>query len=181
MKKALFLLLALFLLTVSVGAVDLFIDTLRIDTDTPPTIVDGRTLVPVRAIFESLGATVNWDASTKTATGLRGGTTVVVQIDNKTAYVNGRAQTLDVPAKIINGRTMVTGGGSGDASNFDTYSIPEQQQTSARYVLNTNTMKIHYPRCDSVEKIKPENYATSNLDVSELVAQGYKPCGVCKP
>ena len=49
------LLLLLFALTVSAGAVSLYVDTDLIQTDVPPTIVDGRTLVPMRAIFEALG------------------------------------------------------------------------------------------------------------------------------
>ena len=49
------------------------------------------------------------------------------------------------------------------------------------YVLNKNTKKIHYPSCSSVAKIKPKNYAESNKSVSELMAQGYSPCGICKP
>ncbi len=49
------------------------------------------------------------------------------------------------------------------------------------YVLNTNTHKFHYPSCSSVSDIKPENtgYFTGSRD--EVIAQGYKPCGRCKP
>ena len=70
-------------------------------------------------------------------------------------------------------------GGGGDASNFDTYDIPEQQNTADQWVLNTNTMKIHYPSCKSVKKISPANYATSNLSLQELLNQGYSLCGNC--
>ena len=107
MKKLLSFLLALMLLASTAGAVDLYVDMNLIETDTPPTIVDGRTLVPVRAIFEAIGATVTWDGATSTATGVRGDTTVVIQINNTTAYVNGEARVLDVPAQLINERTMV--------------------------------------------------------------------------
>ena len=107
MKKLLSLLLTLMLMTTVAGAVDLYVDTEKVETDTPPTVVDGRTLVPVRAIFEAIGATVTWDADTRTATGIRGDVIVSVQIDNTTACVNGEPRTLDVPAQIINGRTMV--------------------------------------------------------------------------
>lgn len=49
------------------------------------------------------------------------------------------------------------------------------------YVLNTNTQKFHYPSCSSVGDMKPENtsYFTGSRD--EVIAQGYKPCGRCKP
>lgn len=70
-------------------------------------------------------------------------------------------------------------GNGGNGSNFDTYDNPEQQQTDAARVLNTNTMKIHYPSCSEVKKIAPQNYSTSNLTESELIAQGYTTCGRC--
>lgn len=57
---------------------------------------------------------------------------------------------------------------------------PVQQQSRKTYVLNTNTMRIHYPECKSVKKIKPENYATTN-DYNKAVSEGYKPCGNCDP
>lgn len=107
MKKLLVSIVVCLILISTANAVDLYVDLTKIDTDTPPTIVDGRTLVPLRAIFEALGAEVQWDNATRTATGIRGETVVSVQIDNKTAYVNGEPTELDVPAQIINDRTMV--------------------------------------------------------------------------
>ena len=62
--------------------------------------------------------------------------------------------------------------------NFDTYNNTEQQQTTASYVLNNSSKKIHYPSCRSVPKIAPQNYATSNQTVNELIAQGYTTCGI---
>ena len=85
-----FLLLLLFALTASAGAVSLYVDTDLIQTDVPPTIVDGRTLVPMRAIFEALGAEVDWDGDTRTATGTLGDHTVVIQVGETEAQI-GRA------------------------------------------------------------------------------------------
>lgn len=79
----------------------------KIAFDRVPVIEDGRTLVPLRAIFEKLGAEVAWDGATKTITATRGDTVVKLTIDNKTAEKNGESVFLDVPAKIIGGRTMV--------------------------------------------------------------------------
>lgn len=94
-------------LVTSVGAVDLFVDTNKIESDTPPTIVEGRTLVPIAAIFNALGASMQWDDATKTASGTRGDVTVTIPIGSKIVYVNGEEKELDVPAQIINSRTMV--------------------------------------------------------------------------
>lgn len=48
------------------------------------------------------------------------------------------------------------------------------------YVLNTNTKKIHYGSCSSVEDIKPENYSKTT-DYDKAIAQGYVPCKRCNP
>ncbi|MBT9158122.1 MAG: Oligopeptide-binding protein AppA [Firmicutes bacterium] len=73
----------------------------------PPVIQNGRTLVPMRAIFEALGATVNWDDATSTVTAYRREQAVVLTIGNRTAWVNGPSRQLDVPPVIVGGRTMV--------------------------------------------------------------------------
>ncbi len=75
--------------------------------DVPPQIIDGRTMVPMRKIFEALGATVTWDDSTKTATGAKGDTIVNVSIDSKILFKNGVPKTLDVAPALIDSRTLV--------------------------------------------------------------------------
>jgi hypothetical protein len=73
----------------------------------PPLIDKGHTLVPLRAIFEALGAEIKWDIKTRTATAIKENTEIVISIGQKTAYVNNQPQLLDVNAQIINGHTMV--------------------------------------------------------------------------
>ncbi len=75
--------------------------------DQVPVIEDGRTLVPVRAIFEELGATIDWNGDTQTVTAIKDDVTISLTINNLTATKNGEVITLDVPAKIIGGRTLV--------------------------------------------------------------------------
>lgn len=72
-----------------------------------PEILEGRTLVPLRSIFEAMGADVEWDGDTRTATAKRGNVTVTIQIGASEIYKNGKAVALDVPAQIVNDRTMV--------------------------------------------------------------------------
>ena len=72
-----------------------------------PTIINSRTMGPLRSIFEAMGADVSWDNDTRTARGERNGTTVSIAIGSNVLYVNGRAVGLDSPACIINNRTMV--------------------------------------------------------------------------
>lgn len=73
------------------------------------------------------------------------------------------------------------GGGSGNADNFNTYDNEEQQKTNANYVLNTSTMKFHYPGCSSVAKIAPQNYEEFYGTKQEVISLGYDTCGRCKP
>ena len=79
----------------------------KITFDQIPVIDNGRTLVPVRAIFEKLGATVDWNADTQTVIAKKDETEILLTIDNTTAVKNGEDIAIDVPAKIINGRTLV--------------------------------------------------------------------------
>lgn len=89
------------------AAITVTIDGERLSGDTPPVIEGGYTLVPLRAIFEALGAEVHWDEKTRTVTGSKGTATVKLVVGEKTAYVGGKPVTLDVAGKMINGRTMV--------------------------------------------------------------------------
>lgn len=79
----------------------------KIKFDQIPVIENGRTLVPLRAIFEKIGATVEWDGNTQTVTASKSDTKISLTIDNPAASKNNETITLDVPAKIINGRTLV--------------------------------------------------------------------------
>lgn len=87
-----------------------YLDGEKMTFDVNPFIENDRTLVPFRAIFEAVGAEVEWDAETRTVIAARdknGETTVItLQIDS-TAFVNSEEKTLDVPAKIVGDRTFV--------------------------------------------------------------------------
>lgn len=49
------------------------------------------------------------------------------------------------------------------------------------YILNTNTMKFHYPRCSSADSISENNRAEYTGKRDELIDKGYSPCGRCHP
>lgn len=79
----------------------------KIEFDQQPIIKNDRTLVPLRAIFEAMGATVDWNDATKTVTSTLDSITVSLTIGSNILYKNGTAVALDVPAQLINGYTMV--------------------------------------------------------------------------
>ena len=72
----------------------------------PPTVIDGRTMVPVRAIFEAVGANIDFDAETKTITAKKGDATVNMTVGANAVTVNNKEVQLDAPAVIVNGRTL---------------------------------------------------------------------------
>lgn len=75
--------------------------------DVMPVMESNRVLVPMRGIFEELGAEILWDGDTQTVTATKGETVVELQIGNKTAKINGEEIKIDVPARLISSRTMV--------------------------------------------------------------------------
>jgi plastocyanin len=70
-------------------------------------VVDGRLVLPYRAIAEELGAKVGYISSSKTVTVQKGSTSISLKIGSKTATVNGRTVSLDVSAVIVNSSTYV--------------------------------------------------------------------------
>ncbi len=72
-----------------------------------PIIVDGNTLVPLRKIFEELGAYVDWIKETKTVYASRRFSYVMMEVGSDVYYVDGKEKTLSVPPSIYNERTLV--------------------------------------------------------------------------
>jgi len=84
------------------------LDGTPIRFDVPPQMISGRTMVPLRAIFEELGSNVLWDAESQTATATTGsGDIIILTMGSQTIYINGNASTMDVAPQVINGRTLV--------------------------------------------------------------------------
>lgn len=78
----------------------------KIEFDVQPQLINDRTMVPMRAIFESLGATVEWDEATQTVKAQKEDTAIVLTIGSEYMYVNDTAVLLDSPACIVDGRTL---------------------------------------------------------------------------
>jgi hypothetical protein len=70
-------------------------------------LTNGRTLVPIRLISETLGAEVGWEAASKKVTIKSTGVLIELTVNSKQAHVNNAIHTLDVPAQVYNDRTYV--------------------------------------------------------------------------
>jgi len=91
----------------SITGMNMVLDGKLLTFEVQPRIVNGRTLVPLRALSEALGAAVYWDADTKTATVLNASTEIVLTIGDFAPTVNGLTVAIDQPGIIENGRTLV--------------------------------------------------------------------------
>ena len=76
-------------------------------TQVEPITQNGRVLVPLREIFEGLGARVNYNDVNRTITARRRGTVIRMELGSRRAEINGERVRLDVPATVVDGSTMV--------------------------------------------------------------------------
>ncbi|RYG26601.1 hypothetical protein EON82_02620 [bacterium] len=89
-------------------AVKVTVDGERIDfKGAPPQAQGSRIMVPLRGIFEHMGASLNWNQQTRTVTARRGESTVVVTVGKSDATINGKAATVETPPIVAQGRVMV--------------------------------------------------------------------------
>lgn len=89
------------------GAVTVLWQGKALSFSTASVVVEDRTLVPVRFLFENMGAEVLWNQDEKKVTITKDGLTLICAVDQHTAWVNGEEKVLDVPAKLIDNKTMI--------------------------------------------------------------------------
>lgn len=174
MKKITALILAFIMLAVlnitavadELPDVTFIVDGKVADCDVPPVIENGRTLVPVRALFESLDSKVGWDARTKKITIIYEGTEILLFADSVVAIVDNLYKELDVSAKIIDSRTMIPVRFVSETLKFD---VEWDDKTRTVTVTtkpekNENAVKTeHYLKDISVE---------TNENVTEITIKG---------
>ena len=111
-KKIIFSLLLIFVLCISVNClasenIKLKLNDEFIKMDVAPVLENDRVLIPVRVLFEKLGGEVSWFPDTQRVVINYNEKRIILGIGRKTAFVGGKEQLLDVPAKIIGDRTMI--------------------------------------------------------------------------
>ncbi len=112
MKKILSIIITIMLFSttcISASADDeisVYLDAKKIEFDVKPQIINERTMVPIRAIFEEMGAVVEWDQSTSTAISTKGDTIVKMTVNSMDMYVNNQLVKMDTSPVVIDGRTL---------------------------------------------------------------------------
>jgi len=112
MKKiiSVFLILALAITSITALAqndITLTLNGKKIETDVAPQIVNDRTMVPVRAIFENLNITVEWSAATRKVYTVGSTPSIILTIDSNKMIVDDKIITLDSPPYISGDRTLI--------------------------------------------------------------------------
>lgn len=92
---------------VSAQTIRVIVDGQPVVFDQPPITIGGRVLVPLRGVFERLGAFVEWERSTNMVTAVRSGSQIQLRIGSRQGFVNGNPTLLDIPPMVVRGRTLV--------------------------------------------------------------------------
>jgi N-acetylmuramoyl-L-alanine amidase len=120
------------------ATVNLMIEGETVTPDAPPMIQNGRTLVPIRVIAEALGAAVEWDEKTRTATISRDRNTLKLQLNSTKAMQNGKTVNLDAPPAVRNQRMLLplrfVGEALGATVGWD---------STSRTVIVNETLSVH--------------------------------------
>jgi len=158
--------------------------------DVQPQLINNRTMVPLRAIFEALGATVNWNGDTQTVTSTKDETTISLSINNPTMYVNGETVTLDSPACLVDGRTLVPVRAISEAFKLQvewidsTKTVRIKKETSLMSESSFYGVTWSYTYDDNGREIErknvayPEIYVNSEYDVDgNLIKENYSADG----
>lgn len=105
--KILSLLSILLLFSVNASAADIgiYIDGTEIETDVSPIIENDRTMVPIRGVFEHIGAEIGWNNGIVTITAPK--KNITITIGENSLFFNGEKKSLDTPAKIKSNRTYI--------------------------------------------------------------------------
>jgi len=115
------------------------LDGRTLQFDQPSMMQDGRVMVPLRGIFESLGADVLFDARTRSIKATKGDRIVELTLGSRQAMINGQMSYLDVPAATMGGRTLVPLRFVSEALGADVRWVP-----SSRTVELTSTTTAPY-------------------------------------
>ena len=94
-------------ITLKIGENHMNVGGKTVNLDVPATIINDRTMVPLRALFEAIDASVNYDNETRTIFIRKDDTIIVMQVGQAAMFINGTKKEIDAPSVIVNDRTLV--------------------------------------------------------------------------
>ena len=172
-SKGIFLFLLFFSLgvqTAAAASVQVTLNGKPLSFDAAPDIENGRVLVPMRGILESLGYSVHWKEHTQTVLAMKDGVDISLPINSRTVTVNNETIQIDVPAKLQNGRTFVPLRFLAEYSGADV-----QWDESSSTVMIQSADAEGYPKEDAVVYIQTNKMQGSGvvLSANGLIATNF--------
>lgn len=177
------------------GEISVYLDATKIEFDVKPQIINGRTMVPIRAIFEKMGAVVEWDGNTSSAICTKGGTVVKMTVNSMDMYINNQLTKMDISPVVIDGRTLAPARYVAEAFGADVQWDQNNNAviiTSSKNTTETNNNtptssdvqgetvyvgktgnKYHYKDCRTLKD------GAFPMSLSDAEAEGRTPCKVC--
>jgi len=131
-----------------------------IESSVPARLSGGRTMVPMRAIFEAFGMTVDYDDATKTITAANGETSVILTCGEKEMTINGEVYEMDTEPVIESGTTLVP-----------LRAVAEALDAVVNWNQETLTAQID-TKTDEVDDSWKENTGTIDLDAMTVTGNG---------
>ena len=141
--------------------ITLVINGKTVDSDVNPMIINGRTMVPVRILFDTFGADVLWNENLRQVIISTAASVIVFTIGSKTAYIDGVGRTVDVPPTIVEGRTLVPIRFISDVLRYD---VVWNGSTRTVYV----TGKKYAPATDDGESSLPNDESEDEPPLTTL-------------
>ncbi|MGL6173951.1 MAG: N-acetylmuramoyl-L-alanine amidase [Cellulosilyticaceae bacterium] len=151
--------------------ITMYINGEEVDTNLmPPVQIENTTLVPVREIFEPMGAFVEWKAEEKRVYIDYNNTLLILEMDNKEAWKNGEVLTLDVPAKVINNKIMVPVRFISEQIGFEVKWVGDTREIFITEDKLITPPEVVEPTPEPEEPVYPEeDLKDEKADLSELM------------
>ncbi|MDQ6767416.1 MAG: copper amine oxidase N-terminal domain-containing protein [Candidatus Eremiobacteraeota bacterium] len=112
-------------------------DTLRQGRVLAALVKKGTLMVPLRSMFEQMGATVTYDARSKSVKASKPGSDVQVTLGKSEVIINGESRPLDVPPMMYKGVLLVPIRVISEALGAYVQWVPEQHVAVVRYIPPT--------------------------------------------
>ncbi len=152
--KGCFLFLLLYFCSIQAAAaasVSVTLNGTPLSFDPAPYIENGRVLVPMRGVLESLGYSVHWIEHTQTVLAMKGDINISLPLNSKTITINTKEVSIDVPAQLHNDRTFVP-------LRF----LAEYSGADVQWEESSSTVLIHSAEAESYKKEDSVVYIQTN-------------------
>lgn len=177
MKKKISLFLATTLIfssfmvpTLASDGIKVLVDNETVEFDVPPQIINGRTMVPMRSIFEKLGAKVEWDGLNKAIHAKKDNKLIVMHIGKNNMDIDGNSISLDTPATIVDGRTLVPVRAVAESFNCDV-----DWDNDSKTVKISQSTDVSSDKDTKPNEVKPSTEAKDEPVASEVIKEEAKP------